>query len=253
MSGKPDISRPIAHRGLHDSGKGRPENSRSAFEAAIAAGYAIECDLQLSGDDVPMVMHDPTLDRTTQQSGELREISAGQISRIPFAHSQHGDTPMRFSELLLLVNGQIPLAVELKHHGGDGDNDLLARKAAGAVKGYAGSLVFISFVPDLIRGVRNAGFSGPTGIIVDPLDSADAKRLLGPLRRFWLRHMLHYPWTRFDLIASSQHALTLPLIRLFRWIGFPVMTWTITSEKQARAAAPHTDAIAFEGFEPARD
>ena len=45
-------ARPIAHRGLHDRSRGIIENSRSAFEAAVAQGYGIECDVQLSSDGV---------------------------------------------------------------------------------------------------------------------------------------------------------------------------------------------------------
>ena len=57
------FDRPIAHRGLHDRSRGIIENSRSAFEAAIAHGYAIECDVQLSSDGVPFIFRDDTLER----------------------------------------------------------------------------------------------------------------------------------------------------------------------------------------------
>ena len=46
------LATPIAHRALHDRAAGRPENSRAAIRAAVAAGYGIEIDLQLSADGV---------------------------------------------------------------------------------------------------------------------------------------------------------------------------------------------------------
>ena len=49
------LSVPLAHRALHDVNDGRPENSRAAIRAAIAAGYGIEIDLQLSKDGRAMV------------------------------------------------------------------------------------------------------------------------------------------------------------------------------------------------------
>ena len=52
------LDRPFAHRGLHDIGRGRPENSRAAFRAAIERGYGIELDLQVSGDGIAMAFHD---------------------------------------------------------------------------------------------------------------------------------------------------------------------------------------------------
>ena len=66
------VARPIAHRGLHDRSKGIVENTISAAEAAIAGGYAIECDVQGTADGGAVVFHDHTLDRTTDAGGPVR-------------------------------------------------------------------------------------------------------------------------------------------------------------------------------------
>ena len=79
------LDTPFAHRGFHDRSAGRVENSRSAFEAAIEAGFGIELDVQLSRDGVPVVFHDLTLDRLTAFSGPVRERSAQELSGIPLA------------------------------------------------------------------------------------------------------------------------------------------------------------------------
>ncbi len=78
----PDSSRvnflkgqPYAHRGLH--GKGILENSPAAFEAAIAQGHGIECDVQAAEDGTAFVFHDYELDRLTDNSGELSNMRAG--------------------------------------------------------------------------------------------------------------------------------------------------------------------------------
>ena len=62
-------ARPVAHRGLHDAAAGVIENTPSAFRAAIAGDYAIECDLQISADGEAMVHHDDTLGRLTEGDG----------------------------------------------------------------------------------------------------------------------------------------------------------------------------------------
>ena len=54
-------ARPVAHRGLHDAKAGVIENTPAAFAAAVAANYAIECDLQISADGEAMVHHDDAL------------------------------------------------------------------------------------------------------------------------------------------------------------------------------------------------
>jgi glycerophosphoryl diester phosphodiesterase len=74
--------RPIAHRGLHDAARGVIENTLHAAEAAIAGGFAIECDVQMSADGEVFVFHDETLDRLTDAQGALVEMSAEAIGRI---------------------------------------------------------------------------------------------------------------------------------------------------------------------------
>src|SRR6185503_573372 len=74
------IAKPFAHRGLH--GPAAPENSRAAFEAAIAAGHGIELDVQASADGEAMVFHDYELERLTEGNGALRTLGAAELGRI---------------------------------------------------------------------------------------------------------------------------------------------------------------------------
>ena len=64
-------ARPIAHRGYHDMNRQRWENTLSAFDAAIERGFAIECDVHLSKDEVPVVFHDLDLKRLTGEDGHV--------------------------------------------------------------------------------------------------------------------------------------------------------------------------------------
>ena len=101
------LTRPIAHRGLHDASDGRPENSAAAFHAAIAAGYAIELDVQMSLDGAAMVFHDYHLGRLTAQNGPVAQRSASELSRIQLNGSQ--DTIPDLEQALGLIAGQVPL------------------------------------------------------------------------------------------------------------------------------------------------
>jgi glycerophosphoryl diester phosphodiesterase len=74
--------RPIAHRGLHNASIGVIENTLQAAEAAIAGGFAIECDIQMSADEEVFVFHDDALDRLTDAKGALIEMSAEAIRRV---------------------------------------------------------------------------------------------------------------------------------------------------------------------------
>ena len=109
MCAKPNFDRPIAHRGLHDRGRGIIENTASAFAAAIEGGYAIECDVQLSRDGIPMIFHDDDLDRLTGVSGPVGARTMAELSSYTLLDSAAGDTPQRFDEFLAQIGGRVLL------------------------------------------------------------------------------------------------------------------------------------------------
>ncbi|SFZ81938.1 Glycerophosphoryl diester phosphodiesterase [Devosia enhydra] len=247
---RPVFDTPIAHRGLHDRAAGIIENSRTAFERAVAAGYAIECDLQLTRDGVPVVFHDATLDRLTGRRGRVIDLTADELCAIPLLGSSSADTPQRFHQLLDQVRGRVLLQVELKQQSGAATG-MLAKTVADQASGYAGPIALESFDPALVALVSRFGFMGPRGIITELYDGSDEDTAhLSPSRRRFLRHLLHWPWTRFDFISASKDALDLPAIRLFRSLGKPVTVWTIRSRVEARDAQSASDQIVFEGFTP---
>lgn len=243
--------RPIAHRGLHDAQKGVIENSESAFAAAIAADYGIECDLQLSGDGVPMVFHDPDLHRLTGQTGLVRTLSAGQLGRVVLTGSATGDRPQRLTELLEQVGGRSQLVLELKPQSGDG-NQIMAEAVMRALLTYEGPVAIESFDPRPIAALQRLGYQGPVGMVLARFTEAETEDYgLSGWDRFFLRHALHYPRTRFDFVSVDKDALKLPAVRLMRWLGRPVTSWTIRSIKEARAVSGLANQIVFEGFRPA--
>ena len=79
-------ARPLAHRGLHDASASVIENTASAFAAAIAGGYGIECDLQVSADGEAVVHHDDALGRLTEGSGRLADMNVAEIANVIFHH-----------------------------------------------------------------------------------------------------------------------------------------------------------------------
>src|SRR5215472_13684725 len=88
-------ARPLAHRGLHDEQNGIIENTQSAFAAAVAARYGIECDLQISGDGEAMVYHDDVLGRLSDGKGRLDATIAGLPRAPPKCSTAMADRPRR--------------------------------------------------------------------------------------------------------------------------------------------------------------
>lgn len=139
-----------AHRGLHDGNTGNtPENSLSAFEKACQAGYGIELDVQLSRDGAVMVFHDYTLIRMTGKDGKVAEYDAAELQKLSLANTEQ-KIPT-FAEVLSLVNGRVPLLIELK---GESFDSSLCPKVAEILKSYEGDYCIESFNPLLIKSMR---------------------------------------------------------------------------------------------------
>ena len=242
--------RPIAHRGLHNRAAGIIENSASAFEAAISGNFAIECDVQLTSDGVPVIFHDNDTQRLLGKPGAVADIAAADITASPLLDSAAGDRPQRFSEFLTQIAGRTLLQIELKHQRDTTNTQLLARSVAEGLKAYDGPVTVESFDPNLLTSIRQFGFAGQRGIITYDYADTDEDSQLTEEQRFTLRHLLHWHETQFDFISCAKDALGLPAIKFWRALGKPVTAWTIRSKVEAEAARPHIDQIVFEGFDP---
>jgi len=245
------FDRPIAHRGLHDRSRGIIENSRSAFEAAIARGYAIECDVQLSSDGVPFIFHDDTLERLTEGTGPSGALPIDEVQLLKLRGSA-GEVPQRLTDFMDQCAGRTLLQIELKQQDTPERTHQLAAMVARAIAGHRDGITLESFDPRLITALRREAVGVPVGIVTYAYDQQGWDEHLSAATRIVLRHLMHWPVTRFDFISCRNLSLRLPAVRLFRSLGVPVTTWTITSPEAARAAlATGADQIVFEGFLPA--
>ena len=152
-------ARPIAHRGLHDKNAGIVENTPAAAEAAIAAGYAIECDVQLTRDGEAAVFHDDQLGRLLRAHGAVRDRTAAELAAMAFRDGD--DRVPILGAFLALIAGRVPLICEIKSHF-DGDMRL-ADRALAVAESYAGPLAFKSFDPAVIAHLRRRGAKQPLG------------------------------------------------------------------------------------------
>ncbi|MDW6094818.1 glycerophosphoryl diester phosphodiesterase [Vibrio rhizosphaerae] len=140
----------MAHRGYSSQA---PENTLAAFKQAIDFGCQwIELDVQLTADQVPVVMHDKTLERCTDGAGQLTELTFSELTRYSagnwFAPEFRDETvPSLAATLQLAKQHSVNLNIELKIYPGD-DETLLCQRVA-AVIDAAGiakdQLLFSSF------------------------------------------------------------------------------------------------------------
>jgi glycerophosphoryl diester phosphodiesterase len=241
------FARPVAHRGLHDKTKGVIENTRSAFAAALAGGFGMECDIQPSADGEAMVFHDYTLERLTIGAGRIDVHHSATLSTLPFQTSS--DTMQTLGELLAQVAGRQALVVEVKS-GFDGNTAICVRIAS-LVRDYAGPLVLKSFDPAMLIALRKAGVRQPLGIVaMSNYDYPDYAEVSADGRKA-LANLLHFEDSKPDFLSWHHRDLPSAAPYLCRTqLGLPVMSWTIRSQAEVDMARPHIDQIVFEGFDP---
>ena len=236
-------ARPIAHRGLHDFSTGMVENTASAFAAAIAGGYAIECDLQLTRDGEAVVFHDDHVERLTEGRGMVKDHTAAEMKQLTMRNST--DKVQTLAELLTQVNGQVPLVIELKSLW-DGDARL-AQRAIEDLKSYSGPHCLMSFDPDAIAAVRRFAPHIIRGIVAERATDSYYNSLPLP-KQTELRTFSHLARTRPDFVSFFYEELPWAPITALRASGMPIITWTIRSPQQAVMAMRCSDQITFEGF-----
>lgn len=137
----PDRHLIVGHRGASGSA---PENTVASFDLAVALGAeAFELDVRITADGVPVVFHDPTLDRTTGQSGSIRTSTAAQLGRLDAGATYSNDggrtNPFRGQDIgiptlaeVLRRYASMPILVELKEAAG-AERVRQVIEAAGAV------------------------------------------------------------------------------------------------------------------------
>ncbi len=241
------IARPVAHRGLHDAASGIIENTPSAFSAAVAADYAIECDIQLSADGEAMVFHDQTLERLTEGGGRLDAMSAAELKRVAFRATS--DRMITLGELCDLVADRAGLLVEIKSRF---DGDLrLVKRAAEALSRYSGRVALMSFDPVPIAALRSLAPHLPRGIVAERRYTHAEWSPLPARTKRALAYFQHALQSRPQFVAYSVKDLSSAIPQLARTVlRLPLLTWTVRTDVDRERAARYADQMIFEGFRP---
>ncbi|MEV4606252.1 glycerophosphodiester phosphodiesterase [Neorhizobium sp. LMR1-1-1.1] len=226
---------PVAHRGYHDMNKAVWENSLSAFARAADAGFAIECDLQLSADSIPMVFHDDKLERVCGIKGDVRERTASELGLLSIGGT--ADRIPTLKQMLKLVDGRVPLVIELKGRTAEEDDgfvDIVLEE----LEGYQGKVALMSFDHHLIRDLKKADTPYPIGLTAEGSQPEEFFK--------------HDEMAQLGLDFISYHWSDLPnsFITALRQTGIALITWTVRDENAREATYKYADQMTFEGFDP---
>jgi glycerophosphoryl diester phosphodiesterase len=241
------LTTPIAHRALHDVAQGRPENSRAAVSAAIAAGYAIEIDVQLSSDGLAIVFHDEDLDRLTAESGPIAGRDAAALAQIPLLHGN--ETIPTLPEILALIDGRVPLLIEIKDQTGMmGETDgRLEASVAASLATYAGPVAVMSFNPHAVARMACLAPHVARGLTTSAYDPSDWHPLPNDVCAR-LRDIPDYDRVQASFISHEAADLARPRVAALRAQGAQVLCWTIRSAESEARARQFAQNITFEGY-----
>ena len=240
-------AQPLAHRGLHDAAGGAIENTASALRAAIAAGYGIEIDLQVTADGEAVVHHDDVLGRLTDGSGRLASMTAAALKAVPFKAT--ADRIITLAEACDIVAGCVTLLIEIKSHF-DGDRRLVARVAQ-VLTGYAGPVAAMSFDPDMVLAAWELAAGLPRGIVAEHGYRDPEWNRFSPTAKRSMAYLLHAYRTRPHFVAYALRDLpALAPLAARTLLGLPLLTWTVRSEQDRVRAVRYADQMIFEGIRP---
>jgi len=232
----------IAHRGLW-APEGPPENSLGAFQAACAAGYGIELDVQLSADGEAMVFHDDELARLTGEAGRIGDHRAADLARMRLAG---GDERIpSLLETLALVGQRAMVLVELKTP--YGQVGALERRVHEILIDHNGPICVIGFNP-----YSHAWFAERFPGVLRGLDSYSYRRAahMTPAQRKAFARLEHVEIARPHFLALGLDMLPNPRAASLREQGMPVVAWTVREPAQWDAVRTCCDNLIFEGFAP---
>lgn len=227
-------ARPIAHRGYHDMNQNIWENTPSAFARAVEAGYAIECDLHIAADGVPVVFHDDDLNRLCGLPGDVRERTSRELAQLVVGGT--ADKIPSLPALLKQVAGRVPLVLELK--GRQGEDEGFADAVLEALEGYGGPVALMSFDHWLLADLKSGGCPRPLGLTADGIKP----------ERFFIHEEAMQQG--LDFISYCVHHLPNPFISAQRAQSVPVITWTVRDAEARALTRQYADQMTFEGFDP---
>ena len=232
-----------AHRGLHSKPE-IPENSMHAFRLAVEEGFGIEVDVHLTADNKLAVIHDASLKRTTGVDLLIEEITLKKAQEFYLEASQ--ERIPDFEDFLKMVDGKIPLVIELKIV--DGNTDALCKRMMEALEGYKGIYCIESFDPTVVKWLKNNAPEVVRGQLAGHLRKGGDTNLKKS-HDFLLKTLIVNSvfGGKPDFVAYRYEDIDSIWFKLFPGAKF---TWTIKSYKDLARAEARGIAGIFEQFNP---
>lgn len=234
------LTHKIAHRGLHSDTV--IENSLESFRLAVEKDYAIEIDVHLTRDGELAVVHDSDLERVTGKSGIVEELTTAELKQYTLKDGQH--IPL-MKEVLDLVNGRVPLLIELKFRRSFDYSE--ADKVISLLEDYPRKdmIALQSFHPFAVRYLKGITSEYSVGYLCS-YDLLEKHKIIN-----WLLKTLKlYRYMHADFISYDINYLPNRYVSSRQRRGEQVLAWTVDSPEKEFLASFAADNIIFENILP---
>ena len=206
-----------AHRG---ASKNAPENTMAAFAAAVELGVdGLELDIRLSRDGIPVVIHDESLERTTNGRGLVSGASLVQLQQLDagtwFSPEFTGEPLPTLAEVLSVFSGKLRLNLELKEFSTGVEVLSLLRQHLGA------EIIISSFDYDLLKGLRSLDEALPLAVLFDNGSWRQAVRFANEISAC--------------AFHPADNLVCRRMVTACRKLALPVSVWTVDRTQQARS------------------
>ncbi len=216
----------VAHRGA--SGLA-PENTLAAFRRALEIGApAVECDVHLTADDVPIVIHDARVDRTTDGTGDVASLRLAELRALDagrwFSPSYAGERLPTLDEVLTASAGRARVFVELKVGGGAA----LVDRALADVQRCDAAVAIISFGPEEVRLVAERRPDLPLGFLVarKTVEERGVAEVIEKAAQLGA-----------GFISPQEGSVDVSFVAAAHGTGLPVSVWTVDDPDRMRTLA----------------
>ncbi len=216
----------IAHRGA--SGQGHaPENTLAAFRKAIEIGVdAVECDVHCTKDEQVVVIHDSSLNRTTDSKGVVQKLTLDEVKKADagswFDPAFTGERIPTLSEVLELTKGKVVTVVEIKQ---ENIADKVIKEIENA--NSAEEVVIISFHASALRDAQKINPKIPKALLEG--GKRAMKRLSG------IMDLIHRAAeVGADTLNLSSSSITSRLVKESHRTGISVWAWTVDDEAEMK-------------------
>ena len=221
----------IAHRGVHNIKENIPENSIQAFKIAMEKNYIIELDLHILKDNNIIVFHDNNLFRMTGINKNLKDCTYSEIKKLKLQDTDNS-IPL-FKDVLKLVDGKVPLLIELKY---DTKVGKLEKEVMKYLKEYKGKYAIMAFNPFSILYLKKEYPNVIRGQLACNLKNEN----FNFIKRYILKNMVFNFIAKPDFISYCLDAMPNKVVKKFRKKGLAI-GWTIKSKEELEKAKEYFD------------